>query len=505
MVLLYLAIAVVLLLLNGFFVLAEFAAVKMRPSRVEELVANNVPGAASVKRVQTHLDEYLSVCQLGITFASIGLGFVAEPAVVKLIEPLVGLVMGHEKSTASFVTTHGVAFAISYLIVSYLHILVGELVPKTVAIRLTESASIWTAKPLIFFRLLFFGPLKVLNGSAILLLRMIGLRDAGGHEVHSEDELRILLSQSQSEGVMSFRRLLFAENVFDLGDLKARDAMRVRSQVHCLREGAPWIENQEVIRRYRFSRYPLLSKSTKAPIGIVHIKDLMLADQGDGDLIRLCRQFLNVKEDQPLESLLSEMQRRRVHVALVHDNDGNWTGFLTLEDVIEEIIGTIRDEFEDEEQISLYNSLDERFVHLGLEGNDMIEVVRNATMKTANWNLPVSQEQVIKAIDERERAVSTYLGKGLAMPHARLAGLQIPIVMFIRSENGIPYRNHQEKAYLVFVLLTPAGQPRVHQRLQSVIATILDESEFVTDHLRYASSPSEVVEILRTGEQASLD
>ncbi len=102
----------------------------------------------------------------------------------------------------------------------------------------------------------------------------------------------------------------------------------------------------------------------------------------------------------------------------------------------------------------------------------MIEVVRNATMKTSNWNLPVSREQVIKAIDERERAVSTYLGKGLAMPHARLAGLQLPIVMFIRSENGIPYRNHQEKAYLVFVLLTPAGQPRVHQRLQSVIATI---------------------------------
>jgi tellurite resistance protein TerC len=237
----------------------------------------------------------------------------------------------------------------------------------------------------------------------------------------------------------------------------------------------------------------------------VHIKDLMLADQDEGDLTRLCRQYLNVKEDQPLESLLSEMQRRRVHVALVHDTDGNWTGFLTLEDVIEEIIGTIRDEFEDEEQISLYNSLDERFVHLGLEGNDMIEVVRNATMKTTNWNLPVSREQVIKAIDERERAVSTYLGKGLAMPHARLAGLQLPIVMFIRSEDGIPYRNHQEKAYLVFVLLTPAGQPRVHQRLQSVIATILDESEFVTDHLRYASSPAEVVEILRTGEQASLD
>jgi CBS domain containing-hemolysin-like protein len=506
MVLLFLAIAFFLLLLNGFFVLAEFAAVKMRPSRVEELVSNQVAGAGAVKQVQDHLDEYLSVCQLGITFASIGLGFVAEPAVVKLIEPLIGLIAGDAaESKTAFVTKHGIAFAISYLIVSYLHILVGELVPKTIAIRLTEAASLWTAKPLIVFRWLFYVPLRVLNGSASMVLKWIGLRDAGAYEVHSEDELRILLSQSHSGGVMSFRRLLFAENVFDLGELKAKDAMRVRSQVQCLREGVPWSENQDVIRKYRFSRYPLLAKGADTPLGVVHIKDLMLSEHTDRNLRGVCRQYLNVKEDQPLETLLSEMQRKRLHVALVHDPNGRWTGFLTLEDVIEEIIGTIRDEFEDEEQINLYSAIDEKYVHLSLEGQDIIEVVRAATMRTNQWDLPVSKEQVVKAIDERERIVSTYLGKGLAMPHARLAGLQQPVVMFIRSEEGVPYRNHSEKAYLVFVLLTPAGQPRVHQRLQSIIATIMDESEYIPDHLKSATSPAEVVDILKTGEQASLD
>jgi mannitol/fructose-specific phosphotransferase system IIA component (Ntr-type) len=119
--------------------------------------------------------------------------------------------------------------------------------------------------------------------------------------------------------------------------------------------------------------------------------------------------------------------------------------------------------------------------------------------------LPVSSEQVIKAIDERERAVETYLGNGLGMPHARMVGIQKPIVFFIRSAKGIPYRGNQERAYLLFVLLTPAGQPRVHQRLQSVIATIMDESEFIPDHLRNAETPGEIVEILRAGEQAALD
>ncbi|MFM7562586.1 MAG: PTS sugar transporter subunit IIA, partial [Planctomycetota bacterium] len=219
----------------------------------------------------------------------------------------------------------------------------------------------------------------------------------------------------------------------------------------------------------------------------------------------MARPFLNVLETQPLEALLAEMQRKRIHVAFVRNNEGAWTGFLTLEDVIEEIIGTIRDEFEDEEQIHLSDVLEEQHVQLGIEADDTVDAVRQALSRIKSWKLPVSREQIIKAVGERERAVETYLGKGLGMPHGRIVGLQQPVVFFIRSEKGIPYRGNHERSQLLFLLLTPAGQPRVHQRLQAVIATIMDESEYIPDHLRSAETPAEVVDILRTGEQATLD
>jgi mannitol/fructose-specific phosphotransferase system IIA component (Ntr-type) len=261
----------------------------------------------------------------------------------------------------------------------------------------------------------------------------------------------------------------------------------------------------ETLRKFRFSRYPLIESENSDPIGIIHIKDLMLLDHDDPDLRSIRRPFLTVLENSHLEALLSEMQKKRIHVALVRNNEGAWTGFLSLEDVIEEIIGTIRDEFEDEEQVVLSDIIDERHVQLDVEANDTVEAVRLALQRVNNWNLPVSREQVIKAVDERERAVETYLGNGLGMPHARMVGIQKPVVFFIRSDKGIPYRGNQEKAYLMFVLLSPAGQPRVHQRLQAVIATIMDESEFIPDHLRSAETPAEVIEILKTGEQATLD
>ena len=187
------------------------------------------------------------------------------------------------------------------------------------------------------------------------------------------------------------------------------------------------------------------------------------------------------------------------------DTRGTWTGFLTLEDVIEEIVGTIRDEFEDEEPVHLADAILEDRVHLNIEAESTIEAVRKALSQMKPESLPIPRDEVIRAVEERERLIETYLGRHLGMPHARLHGLQKAIVLVIRSEGGIPYRGTTERAHLLFVLLTPTGQPRVHQRLQAVIATLLDESEFIPERLRTASSASEVLEILRTGEQATLD
>lgn len=506
MVALYLLIAVVLVLLNGFFVLAEFAAVKMRPSRVRELQNDGVRWAEAAGHVQEHLDEYLSVCQVGITFTSIGLGFVAEPAVVRLVEPgLRWTGLFSEDSSAKFFTSHGIAFAISYLLVSYFHILIGELVPKSMAIRRTDRWALATAPPLRLFRTLFILPLWFLNGSANFTLSLMGLGRLNHSETHSEDELRILLNQSQSSGLMSFRRLLFLENVFDLGELTVRDAMRPRSQVRCMSTSRTWGENLEIARRYRFSRYPVTSDTNGDPEGIVHLKDMLLLGERDCDLKDIMRPLIFVEETTLLELVLAEMQRKRVHAAIVRDPKGNWIGFLTLEDVIEEIVGTIRDEFEDEEPIHLSDAITEDRIFLQIEADSTMDAVRKALTRVKSDSLPIPREDVIRAIEERERLIETYLGRHVGMPHARLPGLQKAMVMFIRSKNGIPYRGTTERAHLLFVLLTPAGQPRVHQRLQAVIATMLDESEFIPDRLRTASTESEVLDILKTGEQATLD
>ncbi len=502
----YLSLAALLVVLNGFFVLAEFAAVKMRPSRVRELVDGGVSGAIAAKHVQDHLDEYLSVCQVGITFTSIGLGFVAEPAVVRFVEPVLNFTgLFSEDSEIAFLSTHTVAFATSYLLVSYAHILLGELVPKSMAIRRTDRSALLTAPILRVFRSLFMAPLWVLNGSANFLLELMGLGKSKQHESHSEDELRILLNQSQSSGLMTFRRLLFLENVFDLGELVVRDAMRPRSQVRCMNTANSWEENLQIARRYRFSRYPLFTGTETTPTGIVHLKDLLLLGGNEPDLRALLRPVITVEEGTLLESVLAEMQKKRIHAALVKDSRGGWSGFLTLEDVIEEIVGTIRDEFEDEEPVHLADALLEDRVHLDIEADSTIEAVRLALMQMKPESLPIPREEVVRAVEERERLIETYLGRHLGMPHARLQGLQKAIVLVIRSVKGIPYRGTTERAHLLFVLLTPTGQPRVHQRLQAVIATLLDESEFIPERLQTATTASEVLDILKTGEQATLD
>ncbi len=212
-----------------------------------------------------------------------------------------------------------------------------------------------------------------------------------------------------------------------------------------------------------------------------------------------------VEETKPLELLLAEMQKKRIHAALVKDSRGTWTGYLTLEDVIEEIVGTIRDEFEDEEPVHLGDALLEDRIHLDIEADSTIEAVRKALFRMKPESLPIPRDEVVRAVEERERLIETYLGRHLGMPHARLQGLQRAIVLVIRSEKGIPYRGTSERAHLLFVLLTPTGQPRVHQRLQAVIATLLDESEFIPERLRTAQTAAEVLDILKTGEQATLD
>jgi CBS domain containing-hemolysin-like protein len=444
--------------------------------------------------VQSHLDEYLSVCQVGITLASVALGMVGEQTAK--------VVMGGESSTARFVA----AMAVSYLVISGSHIVLGELVPKSIAIRIADRAALACAKPLRFFHMLFFPALWVLTAVSNGILRLFGMGRATSGEEPSEQELRILLDQSQERGVLSFRRLLFMENIFDLGELVVRDAMRQRTQVRTLDARLSWADNLRTIQSAHFTRYPLLTGDPNAPAGFVHVKDLVIRyEGGEPDLVKLARPLLATTEKTPLEAVFAEMQRRRIHVALVTDERGQWTGFLTFEDVMEELVGTIRDEFEDEEPVRLSDVLAPERVQFDVEADSPVAAVRAALKRLPASALPLPPAQILQAVSARERLVGTYLGHGIAMPHARIPGLPRPFVMVLRSAHGVPFEGTLDKGRLLFLLLTPAGQPRVHQRLQGIIATLLHESEFVKERLLTATSVDEVLEVIRTGEQAVLD
>ncbi len=354
MVALYLILAAALVLVNACFVLAEFGAVKVRSSRIEEMVNQGNARARLIQHINENLDEYLSVCQVGITCASIALGLVSDLLARDLLQPwLISHGMAHAAGWA-----HAIACVVAIVVVSSVHVLFGEQIPKLMAIRHPHRTAVFTAVPLKLSRMAFYLPLVVLNGASQLMLRMLGLGEQPV-ERHSEDELRIILDRSQSTGMMSFRRLLFMENIFELGELKVADAMRRRASVRFLHASAPYAMNLEVMRTYRFSRFPLLeSEDAPRPVGIIHVKDLLLrADLPEPDLRALARPYLATYETTPLEALLAEMQRKRAHLAIVLGHDGAWTGFITMEDIIEEIIGTVADESENDPPIALADVL----------------------------------------------------------------------------------------------------------------------------------------------------
>ncbi len=500
----YLLLAIVLILLNAFFVLAEFAAVKVRPTQVEVLAEGGDKRAKTLGRIQAHLDEYLSVCQVGITFASIGLGFVGEPAFATLLFPVVQWIgLG---GIAAGVTAHGIAVAVAYLLVSFLHIVLGELVPKSVAIRSTERAALATALPMRIFRGIFIVPIWLLNGTVNAILKVFRLPAVTVHGAHSEEEIRIILDQSQASGMLSFRRLLHIENVLDMGTLVVRNAMRARRLVRCLVCSDTKAQNDAVIAEYRFSRYPLIGEDPEKPIGYIHVKDLYLAESAGkttANLKPFVKPCLSFREQDPLEQRLSEMQRKAAHMALVFAEDGRWTGILTLEDAIEEVIGTVEEEYPTEPTIRLADLLTPEHTLLNIEGTSVLAATRNALQRIGTADLPVSRDAILFSIADRERLGGSYVGRRLAIPHARLSKLEHPMVIVARMKTPIPAPVQGEDINLLFILLTPADTPRIHQILLSHIAGIF-ESDFLEGRLEDATTAAELHNVITTAEQVVL-
>lgn len=331
-----------LVFLNGFFVAAEFAIVKVRKT---QLVARAQRGEARAKRallVVEHLDAYLSATQLGITLASLGLGWVGEPFVAVLIGPplmAAGITDVHVIEVASF--------TIAFVIITLLHIVLGELAPKSLAIQRAERVAIWTAGPLRVFYLTFKPFIWALNGLANGLLKLLGLRSVSEGDVESEEELRILMRTAGLRKTITPGRAQLIARTLELKDLDARNVMTSRARMVALDASRTFEENLALAEGSGYSRFPVIEGDADKVLGMVHYRDVARLARSDKKDLRLAlRSILFVPETRDVEDVLGDLLKRNVHMAIVTDEFGSTAGILTLEDIFEEIFGEIRDEFD---------------------------------------------------------------------------------------------------------------------------------------------------------------
>jgi CBS domain containing-hemolysin-like protein len=342
----YLLLALLFVIANGFFVAAEFALVKVRPTQLAEAAAKGSSRARMARHLAKHLDTYLSACQLGVTLASLALGWIGEPAFAGILMPLFAKITPN-----SAVWAHSVAVSIAFVIISVLHIVLGELVPKSLAIQKPVLTSLWIAHALHYFYLVMYPAIWVLNGVARGALRLIGIKRTGEFEsAHSPEELRLILANSEKAGILSEENREIIEGVFEFSRRTARQIMVPRTDVAVLSTLKTIEENLEIIRTTRHTRYPLCDGTLDQTVGLIHVKDLMLAQlRGPGRTLQeLKRDVLFVPENSTVERLLSQFIEHRTHMAIILDEYGGASGIVSLENITEELFGQIQDEFDRE-------------------------------------------------------------------------------------------------------------------------------------------------------------
>ncbi|MEX1186484.1 MAG: hemolysin family protein [Gemmatimonadaceae bacterium] len=339
-------IAVILLVFaNAFFVAAEFALVAARRSRIDQMAAGGDSAAKVVQKALTHLDRYISGTQLGITMASLGLGWIGEPAMALLFAWVLGF-FGYVASPAAL---HGTAmFFTAFFIITFLHVVLGELAPKSIALTMPEKVAKVVTAPLVLFSRLMMPLIYVFNGAANLVLKLFGVTPVSElHSIHSPEELRLLVIQSHAHGVLDESDRAMLAGVFDFHNKAAVDVMRPRTEIVALDITATTEEVRETIRTERYSRYPVYRESLDDVVGVFLAKDLWLHPPGEEfSLEASLREALYIPDSRPAERVLEDLRRTRAHMAVVLDEYGGTAGIVTMEDLIEEVIGDISDEYD---------------------------------------------------------------------------------------------------------------------------------------------------------------
>lgn len=333
-----------LVLMNAFFVAAEFALVGSRRSRIDQLAEAGEAGAKAVQDALTNLDRYISGTQLGITLASLALGWIGEPALATVVDGALALV-GIEAHPGVAHSTAGVATA--FLVITFLHIVLGELAPKSIALVAPERVSMYLARPLMLFSRVMSPFITLLNGVANALLKLVGVNPVGGghQNVHSADELRLLVMQARAQGTLNENDSMMLAGVFDFHEKKARDVMRPRTEVAAIPLDATEAEVWAILRAERYSRYPVIGDSLDDIVGVFLAKDLWL-HQGSFTLKQFLRDPLFIPDSRPAERVLDDLRKTRAHMAVVLDEYGGTAGIITMEDLVEEVVGDIADEYD---------------------------------------------------------------------------------------------------------------------------------------------------------------
>jgi CBS domain containing-hemolysin-like protein len=337
---------------NGFFVAGEFSLVKVRATRINQLVAEGKGSARVVQGQLAHLDNYIAATQLGITLASLALGWVGEPAMAHLIDPLLVLVAGEN----AHLLADGVAVAISFALITLFHIVLGELVPKSIALQRTEGTVLLVARPLYLFARIFRPIILLMNGIGNALVGLLGLHAGGAHiSVHSVEELEMLVTQSREAGVLDKTEEVLLRRVFDFGDKAANQVMTPRTEITGVPSDVTLEQLTATAMRERYTRFPVYQDTLDNILGVVHVKDLfgfVRTHPGDTgfEIQKVMRPVLKVPETLHIETLLPLMQAKKSHMTVVVDEYGGTAGIVTLEDIIEEIVGEVQDEFDTREK-----------------------------------------------------------------------------------------------------------------------------------------------------------
>ena len=337
-----LALAIFFIALNGFFVLSEFALVKVRKSKLEEMVKERVPNAKLALKMTNKIDTYLSATQLGITLASLALGWLGEPAVASLIRGPI-----ERYTDLGPIAIHTISFIVAFTTITLCHVVFGEQAPKLVAIARSERMVLLIARPLYVFWVICFPIIKAFDLIAASAVSLVGVRAVGESELaHSEEEIKIIASESMKGGVLDSTETEIIQNAVDFSETVAKEVMTPRKDLICIYKQNSLEENIQIIRDSKFTRFPYVDRSKDHVIGMVHIRDVLRSDLGGEtlDFDKIARKFIIVPENSSISKILAMMNKERISAALVLDEYGGTAGIVTMEDIIEEIVGEISDE-----------------------------------------------------------------------------------------------------------------------------------------------------------------